>query len=551
MSFINLEKKILKFKFLEVISILSICWAIYQFYLNFDALAGDAEIHLIYAKNFVNGHFLEFNPGYKTGGESSFIYFLIVSIIYKFLGIYTIYAMKLISILSIAWILYKVYEINPSKSVPIKLIGVSILSVIGLISMEVMLGMENIFFAAILITFLSQEIKFGIKFENKGVILKSILLFLLRPEGLAYPLFLSIKSFFINNKKLLIYSLLSFFLCGISYYFLSIMSGGNYHNAGSIRRYMSTLPIYNINNININLFGYNLSLGILILRNLIYTYPIIFCLIIFRKFISRVDQIIGTVFILLPFSMHFLNFLPIVHFPRYFLYSYCLLFLLFAARIIPNMSISFIALIGILYLSGSFYTGMAHNHKFLKCSEPDCQINNRLWNKIKLRSPENVKKQSDEIYKKLSKDENDIVDIGTSEVQIRNLLDERFRVWSLDGIVDRELKKFKGKDYIDHFKYIEFRDIDYLAELPNFNRRRDFPSLKDFADDLNKSTPSFCTTSANINTVKTDECILKNYEKLISKCIRNKKLEKTDVKSWLLNVAGWNGGWLWKVQSCK
>ena len=458
--------------------------------------------------------------------------------------------MKLISIFSFAWILYKIYEINPSNSVPIKLIGVSLLSVIGLMSWEVMIGMENIFFAAILITFLSPEIKYGIKFENKGVILKSILIFLLRPEGLVYPLFLSIKSFFIHNKKLLISSLLSFLFCGISYYILSLLSGGNYHNAGTIRKYISTLPTYALNNFNINLFGYNLSLCISIFRNLIYTYPIIFCLIIFRKYISRVDQIIAIVFILLPFFMHFLNFLPTVHFSRYFLYSYCLIFILFAARIIPNLSHFYIALLGIIYLSGSVYTGMAHNHKFLKCSEPDCKIYNRLWNKIKLRSPENVKKQSDEIYKKLSKDENDVVDIGTSEVQIRNLLDERFRVWSLDGIVDRELKKFKGKDFIDHFKYIEFRDIDYLAELPNFNRRRDFPSLKDFADDLNKSTPSFCTTSANINTVKTDECILKTDEKLVSKCIRNKQLEKTDVKTWFFNVAGWNGGWLWKVKNC-
>ena len=35
----------------------------------------------------------------------------------------------------------------------------------------------------------------------KGSIFKSILLFLLRPEGLTYPLFLSIKSLFIRNKK--------------------------------------------------------------------------------------------------------------------------------------------------------------------------------------------------------------------------------------------------------------------------------------------------------------------------------------------------------------
>ena len=42
----------------------------------------------------------------------------------------------------------------------------------------------------------------------------------------------------------------------------------------------------------------------------------------------------------------------------------------------------------------------------------------------------------------------------------------------------------------------------------------------------------------------------KTDEKLVSKCIRNKQLERTDVKTWFLNVAGWNGGWLWKVKNC-
>ena len=58
---------------------------------------------------------------------------------------------------------------------------------------------------------------------------------------------------------------------------------------------------------------------------------------------------------------------------------------------------------------------------------------------------------------------NDVIDIGTVEVQIRNLLDNRFRVWSLDGIVDRELNQFKGNDFIDHFKYIDLRDIELFS----------------------------------------------------------------------------------------
>ena len=110
MQLSTLEKKIEKYKVLEIISLLMIFWTIYQFFLYLNNnISGDAQIHIIFAKNFVNGHFLEFNPGYKTGGESSFLYFLIVSFLYKFLGIYTYYAMKGISIFSFLWILYKLF----------------------------------------------------------------------------------------------------------------------------------------------------------------------------------------------------------------------------------------------------------------------------------------------------------------------------------------------------------------------------------------------------------------------------------------------------------
>ena len=553
----NLENQIKKYKLLELISLLMITWSIYQLFLYGNSYSGDTQIHLIYAKNFVNGHFLEFNPGYKTGGESSFLYFLMVSLIYKLFGFYTYYGVKLISVLSFIWILYQIYEINPSKSIPIKLIGASLLSVIGRMSSQAMLGMENIFFAAILITFLSKEIKSEMKYQNKMIVLKSILLFLLRPEGLAYPLFLSIKSFFNKNKKLLSSAILSFISCGILYIFLSLMSGGDFHNAGSIRKYISILPIYKINNININLLGYNLTFTLRIFRSLLYTYPLIFGLIIFKKYLKRVDLIITITFIILPLFLHLFGFLPTVHFSRYFIYAYSLIFLLFAARIIPNLSKIFIAFLAIIYFSASVYAGSVHNHKFTfnynklsKCSDSEINCKRTLLENIKLTSPENVKKYSDELFKKLAKNESDVIDIGTVKVQIRNRLDNRFRIWSLDGIVDRDLEKFKDKDSINHFNYIDYRDIDYLADLPNFNRSKDDFSLNDFANQLNISSPSYCTNPSNINEVKGSECILKSEKKITSSCINKKKLVKTDVQSFYLNEGGWNGGWLWKVESC-
>ena len=551
MKFRNLENVIKKYKILELISFLMISWSIYQLIINRNVLSGDAEIHIIYAKNFINGHFLEFNPGYKTGGESSFLYFLIVSLIYKLFNFYTYYGMKLISVFSFLWILYQIYKINPSKSISVKLIGTSLLSVIGLMSRQAMLGMENIFFAAILVTFLANEIRSEMRIENKDVIFKSALLFLLRPEGLVYPLFLSIKSFFNKNKKLLLSSILSFAICGFLYIILSSLSGGGYHNAGSIRKYISTLPLYPINNFNLNIFGYNLTIAIKIFRYLLYTYPLIFGLIIFRKYLKRIDRIITLVCIIFPLFLHFFGFLPTLSFPRYFIYEYCLIFLLFSARIIPNLSKVFIALLGILYLSTSVYVGTVHNYKFAKCRNSDCKSKNILWEHVRSTSPENVKKYSDVVFKQLAKNENDIIDIGTIEVQIRNKLDERFRVWSLDGIVDRDLTKFKGKEYIDHFKYIDFRKIDYLSDLPNLNRSSKYRSLNDFAKDINKSSPTYCTNPANVFTVRGDECKLKTEERLKSKCIDNKRIVKTNFKSWYLNLGGWNGGWLWEVKNCQ
>ena len=548
--FKKLESKVSQLKFLEILTILLVIWSVYQLFIFINIFSGDAEIHLIFAKNFVNGHFLEFNPGYKTGGESSFLYFLIISILYKLFGIYSAYGMKIISLFSYLWIAYLIYDINPSKNIYYRILGACLITCVAKFTYHGVLGMENIFFSAFLLTLISKEIKSNFNYQNKNIIIKSILLFLLRPEAIFYPFFLSIKSLYTKNKELLIRSILSIILCFITYKFLSFLSGGDFHNAGKIRTYLSSLSTENASNINI--LGYQIYFYAGIFRDIIYIYPLLILLLFFKNNLRRNDYLVALVFIVIPIFLHLFLILPTVQFFRYFLYGYALIFLIFANRVLPNFSKTFAFLLGVLYLSLSMYAGLTNNFKCMaKCDSFNNfdQCHTKVQDVIFNALPKNIKIRSDELYNEFSNYEGEIIDLATVEVQLRNNLDERFRVWSLDGITDSTILNYLQRDHIDHFRYLEERNIQYLMDLPNLNRKEGYPALSDFVSSLNyKQTPDFCTLPGPLSKKK--ECIIKKDPLLKSECIKNKRLIKTNVKSHTLNLGGWNGSWIWKVDDC-
>jgi hypothetical protein len=74
---------------------------------------------------------------------------------------------------------------------------------------------------------------------------------------------------------------------------------------------------------------------------------------------------------------------------------------------------------------------------------------------------ESIRKYSDLLVARLGEHETPIV-IASQEVQIRARLDDRFLVWSLDGVTDNRLANSLGNDYVDHFSYIKDRDIRYI-----------------------------------------------------------------------------------------
>lgn len=71
----------------------------------------------------------------------------------------------------------------------------------------------------------------------------------------------------------------------------------------------------------------------------------------------------------------------------------------------------------------------------------------------------------------------EIIIIAINEVHIRGVLDDRFKVWPLDGITDNKLRKYVNEKYIDNFSYLKEISINLLMDMPNFNVDKSIYSL--------------------------------------------------------------------------
>jgi hypothetical protein len=96
-----------------------------------------------------------------------------------------------------------------------------------------------------------------------------------------------------------------------------------------------------------------------------------------------------------------------------------------------------------------------------------------------MRAPLIRKEYSDAFYVKLGKPFFSPIFIAMQEVQVRYLLDQRFVVCSLDGRVDPVLLKYVKNGNVDHLGYIKERKINFIIDIPNYNRDRTCWSLAD------------------------------------------------------------------------
>jgi hypothetical protein len=85
-------------------------------------------------------------------------------------------------------------------------------------------------------------------------------------------------------------------------------------------------------------------------------------------------------------------------------------------------------------------------------------------------APRNRTATSDALIRQLGAPTRRPITLAFQEVQARYWLDERFVVRSLDGRTDRRLLRFADRREVDHLAYIRDREVDFLMELPNYNR---------------------------------------------------------------------------------
>lgn len=483
-------------QFLITTNSILLVWGVFLLVQYRSIFGGDPEIHLIFAKHLLEGHVLEFNPGYKTGGETSPFYMLIVALMYLLSNDLTQYAMKALGIFSLALICFILHKATESSEQYRKMLTWVLFVSMTFIPFQAMLGMENTLFAALtlLIIYLDYKVKLP------SVILPLLLpvMFLLRPEAIFLVLYFMFKGITARNAKLIGFSILSASLCVAFYVGMNYFTGVDTQNAGSIRALTSK-----IDSLALSIGNQTIYLNKKPLIGFSYAWILLGLISIYRKKLKLNDLLLLSCFFVLPLALHFLNIFPNSHFSRYVIYCYAVIFFVFAIRVVPVLSTKLIVITYLLI----FTISVLEFNQRKSLGQFDVQLS------VKQMRKQSIKQYSDNLFNQLSGNKKTPIVLATTEVQLRGRLDERFLVWSLDGITDAHLSKFAINNSIDHFGYIRFRNVDYLQDLPNYNIDRSKISLLSF--NFNDEGRSQCIRNTsllkekNINLYRVIDCLEK------------------------------------------
>jgi len=199
----------------------------------------------------------------------------------------------------------------------------------------------------------------------------------------------------------------------------------------------------------------------------LYMIPVLILVFVNRKLLTVFSKCSLIAFVLLPFVLHLLTIFPDNHISRYLIYPYAILFIVFAKDIISSVSSAsaILASLFILLISSQEFAARQHLSKI------------SVFQSIDSMSPTYIKDYSDYLFGVLSTKPDQEVVIAATEVQIRGRLDNRFVVWSLDGITDSKLSAFANQSSIDHESYLKNRKVNYIQDRPNYNRNPNAPSL--------------------------------------------------------------------------
>jgi hypothetical protein len=473
---------------LAALCALAVIWVTYLGNRFWWIFGGDPEIHVIFARNLLDGHFLEFNPGYKSGGETSPLYMLIVAAGYTLLGSYVPYGMKALAYLSFAVICYLLFQSNEMAAISRRWSFVLLAACMPFFVFQASLGMENMLFAALAVAVVHIGYRRADRRFILGLPVVLPVLFFLRPEAVFVALWLGCLAVAKRRMADVLTVIVSIGITYALYVVLNRYTGVETHNAGLIRAYLSTLSA-----IRLPLAGHDVFVSPKALVGMSYALPLLAYMGVNYRALSSRDLItLGTLFFV-PATLHVFNVLPNTQFSRYFLFEYGVLLYVFGSRFLA--SIESRALVGIWLVTMSIAFAEVH----ARAGSTDFGASDS----IRETSPEAVKAYSDALFAALRPSVVPVA-IATQEVQLRGRVDARFVVWSLDGITDFRLGHHLQAGYIDHFGYIRDRNIEFVQGLEDYNRDKHKPSLNAFRQTTD-NTPPPCIEGLRLEPTTVDK----------------------------------------------
>jgi hypothetical protein len=439
--------------------------------------SGDPEIHIIFAKNLLEGNFLQFNSGEYSSGETSILYMLLVSVFVSLLSPGLVpFAMKAVGLISLFIIIYLISK--RLNNVYDKLVFTFATLSIPSLSFQAWLGMENMVFAVlfslIFFSIVRQEYR-SLHHTKASCFLAgaSIILFFLRPEAI----FL-IFSGFIYNLLLRRYGAAFIFLLSVAVIFFLIntfelLLGAPLHGAGQLRSLFSKNEAYHL------MIG---TLDIAINPKPAYYFiaasPFIAALcfaLVFdhdrRKY--NVKRFLFCVLMLsIPWFLHLFSILPNTHYSRYQIY-----FLVTSVM----LSVSFYNLasikgyqkhavqIAILFTSISVFIWENTSRNIWFTNTLTTSRISQIYSSQTTESKDAKSAELCDAFKACNSIEPPIT-VALQEVQLRLRLDDRYKVYSLDGIVDYNLGNFlDARNCVNHLDYLKFRKVRVLLEFQDYS----------------------------------------------------------------------------------
>lgn len=504
-------------------------------YLNI--FSGDAEIHLVYGRNFLDGYPLQFNPGQPSSGQTSMGFmFLAVVPAMKFLGETAApLVMKLFGLFSLYVIAVQTFRlaIRLGLAAPWPLVAASATLLFPGSVYNGMLGSENAFFGALVLSWTVFALDSGwLSPERPPKLGRDCLLaalmgamFWIRPEtipfgGLAW--LVRMASDIAAQKRLdpriggraVLFGLIAgaFVLAYVLLfrYWTGILPFG----AG----YARLLESIDVDSVWI--FGIPINAKV-VERLCAYasiTLPALYATVFLARRADRETRWLlifyGTEFFGLMLA-YILNVITALHFARYTIYAWPF-GIAAAAAAFAFLAPQGVRARGLVVAAVLAFVGMAAYETALRAGFP----HDTLIGAMEL--PSIRPRASNDLLQHFDNPAMRPVVIATQEVQSRYVLDNRFVIRSLDGILDIVYLNYLCHGYNDQDGYFIDQKVDFVVTpFANYNhdpRRWSLARLADLPVGASITRPGIRYTKINPDSVKVTRLVARSQDRKIQPC---------------------------------